>query len=102
MFGLKKNEHTTFLQKQFKIILMDSNAHKIELQQLFPDIKVETKSGEVYHEVKFNIKRELSRMELGHLFSLGMKEIKRSGEGLSITFDLMKASKNNIYKPEIL
>jgi hypothetical protein len=81
---------------------MDSKAHNIQLQQLFVDLKVETKQGDCNHEVKLNIKRELSRLELGHLFSLGMKEIKRSGEGLCVTFDLTKASLNNIYQPEII
>lgn len=51
-------------------------------------------------EVKTNVKRELTRLELGHCFSLGLSKIKRSGEGVSLTFDRAKASLNEIYSTD--
>lgn len=81
---------------------MTAEKHQAELQQLFPDLKIKTIPGDNPKEVKLNIKRELSRLELGHLFSLGMNEVRRSGEGITYTFDLTKASLNDIYQPHIV
>ena len=74
---------------------MDPNTHQKELQQLFPDQKLTfLQSRSIPMEVITSIKRELTRLEIGHCFSLGMTKIKRSGDGISITFDLTKALLN--------
>ncbi|WP_027380259.1 hypothetical protein [Chryseobacterium daeguense] len=75
---------------------MNPETHKQQLQELFPDEKfVYMQTRSLYPtEAKINIKRELTRLEIGHCFSLGMTGIKRSGEGVNITFDLQKASLN--------
>ena len=79
---------------------MNTETHKTELQELFKGENLDIiQSRSILNEVKVNIKRELSRLEIGHCFSLGMTKIKRSGEGLTITFDLSKASINTIYIP---
>jgi hypothetical protein len=79
---------------------MNTETHKNELQELFKGENLDIiQSRSILNEVKVNIKRELSRLEIGHCFSLGMTKIKRSGEGLTITFDLSKASVNAIYIP---
>lgn len=78
---------------------MNTETHKKELQELFPDQKFNysQSKGMIQTFAIINIKREISRAEIGHCFSLGMTNIKRSGEGLAITFDLSKASLNTIY-----
>lgn len=75
---------------------MNSEVHKQELQELFPDENFTYMQSKSMNnpEVKINIKRELSRLEIGHCFSLGLTGIKRSGEGVNITFNLKKASLN--------
>lgn len=78
---------------------MDRTTLQKELSELFPDEKIEIKSAE-NNDVKTTLNRELERCELGHLFSLGMNGIKRSGTGLTITFDLTKAHLNTIFKNE--
>jgi len=77
---------------------MTPEVFKQELNQLFPGQNLNIAGTEVANEAKIKINRELTRLELGHLFSLGMKSIKRSGEGLSITFDLNKAHLNTAYQ----
>lgn len=82
---------------------MTPETHQKELSALFADQDVKTVPSEKNQPsehgfiVKAVINRELSRLELGHCFSLGMCEIKRSGSGLSVSFDLSKALLNNIY-----
>ena len=76
---------------------MSPETHEKELKTLFLDQKVKTTPGDENNVVKLVINRELSRQELGHCFSLGMCGIKRSGAGLSISFDLSKAMLNEIY-----
>ncbi|ROI09768.1 hypothetical protein EGI11_03150 [Chryseobacterium sp. H3056] len=77
---------------------MKPEVHQEELSSLFADTKVKTQSTENPKVVKAVINRDLSRAELGHCFSLGMCAIKRSGAGISISFDLTKATLNEIYK----
>lgn len=76
---------------------MNRETHKNELQNLFPLKVIIPKMGEAPNTVKILIDGELTRLEIGHLFSLGMTNLKRSGTGISITFDLSKASVNAIY-----
>lgn len=72
---------------------MNKETFKTQLSELFPSEILNVKwIGS--NEAQINIKRELIRLELGHLFSLGVKSIKRSGEGISILFDLDKAFLN--------
>lgn len=73
---------------------MKQSTHKNELQQLFPSSVIEPKAGDQPNTVKIVIDGELSRIEIGHLFSLGMISMKRSGTGISVVFDLSKASLN--------
>ena len=73
---------------------MNPELHKNELQELFKDEKLNIIEVTGTNEVIATIKRELSRLEIGHCFSLGMIKIKRSGEGISVTFDLDKAYLN--------
>ncbi|MCU7615637.1 hypothetical protein NZ698_00385 [Chryseobacterium sp. PBS4-4] len=79
---------------------MNYDAHKTELKKIIPEanaVLVSMAGDNDINQVKYNIKRELCRHELGHLFSLGMCNMKRSGEGITVTFDLTKASINKIY-----
>ena len=81
---------------------MNYETHKTELKKLIPEAtnaKVPM-SGDNLDHVRYHVKRELCRLELGHLFSLGMCNMKRSGEGITVTFDLTKASLNKIYQNE--
>lgn len=73
---------------------MSPETHQKELSALFADIVVKTTPAEKPHEVKAVIPREISRTEIGHCFSLGMCGIKRSGAGVSVSFDLTKAFLN--------
>lgn len=73
---------------------MNPETHETEVQKLFKDAKPKKVVQPSSIEVKYHIKRELSRLEIGHCFSLGLCGIKRSGEGISITFDLSKAHLN--------
>lgn len=83
---------------------MTPETHQKELSTLFADQDVKTvpseknQPSEHGYIVKAVINRELSRLELGHCFSLGMCGIKRSGAGVSVSFDLKKASINAIYQ----
>ncbi|MPS73979.1 MAG: hypothetical protein E2590_12665 [Chryseobacterium sp.] len=77
---------------------MKRATHNQELEELFKGEKlVFLYSKGIPSETKINVKRELSRLELGHCFSLGLTSIKRSGEGLCLTFLPSKASINTIY-----
>lgn len=72
---------------------MNRETFKQQLSELFP-AETFTVRWAGSNEAQINIKRELSRLELGHLFSLGAKSIKRSADGLAILFDLDKAFLN--------
>lgn len=79
---------------------MNRETFKTQLSELFPGETLNLLWHQTENGGKITIKRELTRLELGNLFSLGMKGIKRSGEGVSITFDLTKAHINTIYQTE--
>ncbi|AZI53874.1 hypothetical protein EIB75_10785 [Epilithonimonas vandammei] len=78
---------------------MNRETHNKELQELFKGEKLNfSYSKGIPSETLINVKRELSRLELGHCFSLGLTKIKKSGEGLSLTFIPSKVSINSIYQ----
>ena len=72
---------------------MNRETFKQQLSELFPGEKFTVKwVGDTLAQI--NVKKELTRLELGNLFSLGVSNIKRSGEGLTVLFELTKASLN--------
>ena len=78
---------------------MNLQTHDSELRELFKGEQINISADpKIANEVKATIKRGLSRLEIGHCFSLGLTEIKRSSEGLTLKFDLTKASINTIYQ----
>jgi hypothetical protein len=79
---------------------MNRETFKTQLSELFPGEKLNIVWVEETNAAKVKFNRELTRLELGHLFSLGIERIKRSGEGLSISLLLENASLNQIYTPQ--
>lgn len=80
---------------------MKRETFKKQIAELFPGEKINIVWVEEKTEAKIKINRELTRLELGHFFSLGMQEIKSLEDGLFISFDLNKAMLNIIYQNEI-
>lgn len=81
---------------------MDRETFKQQLSELFPGEKFNIVWVEEENKSKILIKRELSRLEIGHMFSLGSDSIKSQNDGMFITFNLNKASLNPIYQPQII
>lgn len=81
---------------------MDRETFKQQLSELFPGEKLNIVWAEERNDAKIFIKREISRLELGHMFSLGSKSLKSLGDRVVISFDLEKASLNSIYQPQII
>lgn len=73
---------------------MKRETFKQQIAELFPGETLNIVWVEETNAAKIKINRELTRLELGHLFSLGIERIRRSGEGLSISFALNNALLN--------
>lgn len=83
---------------------MDRETFKTQLAELFPGEKLKLIWHKTDNAAMISIERELTRLEIGHLFSLGLNKIKPciAGNGVSYKLDLDKASLNAIYKPQII
>lgn len=73
---------------------MNRETFKTQLSELFPGEKISIVWFDEANEAEIIINRKLSRLELGHMFSLGSKSIKGLDAGLFITFDLNNALLN--------
>lgn len=75
---------------------MKRETFKIQISELFPGETLNLLwSKSMYEkEAVITIRRELTRLEIGHLFSLGLKNIKHCHNGVNLKFDLDKASLN--------
>ena len=73
---------------------MDPEVHQNEVRELFKDVKLKKVLQPEPNWINYHLKRDLCRLEIGHCFSLGLIGIKRSGEGLTLKFDLSLAMLN--------
>jgi hypothetical protein len=81
---------------------MNRETFKIQLSELFPGETLNLLWGRTENGAMITIRRELTRLEIGHLFSLGLKGVKPCDNGFNLKFDLDKASINQIYQPQIV
>jgi hypothetical protein len=81
---------------------MNRETFKTQLSELFPGETLNLLWARSENGAMIAIRRELTRLEIGHLFSLGLKHIKPCFNGLYLKFNLDKASLNNYYQPQIV
>lgn len=75
---------------------MNRETFKTQISELFPRETLNLLWSKSMHErvAIITIRRELTRLEIGHLFSLGLKNIKHCHNGINLKFDLDKAFLN--------
>jgi len=81
---------------------MNRETFEKQLRELFSGEKLYLSWVDETNAAIIKFHRRLTRLEIGHLFSLGVEGISGTNDGLLIAFLLDKASLNNIYSPQII